>query len=66
MAFAVLHIRRMVPRAYPGEEKDAVVGGELGGPGRFYVGGFLISLWFMYVILSSLKSEGMLGGPCAR
>jgi hypothetical protein len=56
----------MVPRAYPGEEKDAVVGGELGGPGRFYVGGFLISLWFMYVILSSLKSEGMLGGPCAR
>lgn len=66
MAFAVLHVRRMVPRAYPGEDKDTLMGGELGGPGRHLVGGFLIFLWCMYVILSALKSEGMLGGPCAK
>lgn len=46
--FAVLAIRRVK------------VGGELGGPGKNLVAIGLMSLWAFYVILSSLKSEGII------
>jgi len=36
------------------------VGGELGGPGKNIVCGSLMMLWVFYVILSSLKSEGVI------
>ena len=64
IAFAILHVQRSVPVAYPGEDKNAIEGGELGGPRRHLVGGLFFLLWFMYVLLSSLKSEGFLGTDC--
>lgn len=46
--FAVLAFRRMK------------VGGELGGAGKNVVCGALMLLWAFYVVLSSLKSEGII------
>eukprot|EP00729_Bicosta_minor_P004150 gene4151-8088_t len=64
IAFAILHVQRSVPVAYPGEDKNALEGGELGGPRRFLVGGTFFMLWLMYILLSALKSEGLLGSDC--
>jgi len=64
IAFAILHVQRSVPVAYPGEDKNSIEGGELGGPRRHLVGGLFFLLWFMYILLSSLKSEGYLGTDC--
>ena len=35
-------------------------GGELGGPNKAIICGFMCSLWFVYVIMSSLKEKGKL------
>jgi len=50
VTFAVMMVRR------------ATVGGELGGPGKNLVAAFLMSLWFFYILISSLQSEGNIEG----
>lgn len=49
LAFVVMHIQRMS-------------GGELGGPRRWFVAVFFVLLWITYVVLSALKSEGIIAG----
>lgn len=53
---AMLMIRRMVP---------ALGSAELGGPNvtKYLTGGFLVCLWFLYVILSSLQTYGIIQSP---
>jgi len=50
VTFAIMMFRR------------ASVGGELGGPGKNIVAGVLMSLWFVYILISSLQSEGNISG----
>lgn len=47
VAFATLHVQRLH-------------GGELGGPYRYHVAALFVSMWVLYVVLSSLVSEGMI------
>ena len=54
VAFAVLHIQRVYAAG------GADQGGELGGPRRKMVAFFFVLMWLLYIILSSLKSEGII------
>jgi len=55
VAFAVLHIQRVyLP---PGDYEE---GGELGGPRGKVVAVFFVFMWLLYIVLSSLKSEGII------
>jgi len=54
VAFAVLHVQRVYVTG------DYEQGGELGGPRRKIVSVFFVFMWLLYIILSSLKSEGII------
>ena len=58
ITIAILMIRRMAPERVFG-------GAELGGPTvtKYLTAGFLVSLWFLYVLLSALQTYKYIEAP---
>eukprot|EP00039_Didymoeca_costata_P013117 m.194764 g.194764 ORF g.194764 m.194764 type:complete len:281 (-) comp15680_c0_seq5:48-890(-) len=68
VVFCVLYIQRIIPQPIKDDETSLdetermlrQLGGELGGPRRKLVASFFVLLWISYIIITSLKSEGLL------